>query len=258
MKLISQIREMRTKAARHLAARNLSLPAMAWVSIAALAAAAGLTACENVAGFTQPTLVRVIDASYSAPAINVKVEGALVAGNIGQGSITSYATLPASVNAAVGVTAVTGGATLITTSGVLLAGHQHSVFLTDNGAAPSHYEVTFLEDQEAAAAAGHSAFRFLNQATKTGAVDVYMMPSGATLANTLPLVTGLAVGATAGYINFTSQTVTMVVTPTGLTTPAYTSAALALTGGEVRTALIVDTQLTSNPPLQVYMASDVN
>jgi len=89
-------------------------------------------------------------------------------------------------------------------------------------------------------------------------VDVYMVPGGDTLADTIPLVTALPVGATAGYISFTSQTVTMVITPTGVVTPKYSSQPLALTGGEVRTVLIVDTQLTSNPPVEVFVANDVN
>jgi hypothetical protein len=66
------------------------------------------------------------------------------------------------------------------------------------------------------------------------------------------------VGATAGYASFTSQTVTLVITPAGLTTPKYTSTALALTGGEVRTVVIVDSQLTSDPPVNVVIVSDVN
>jgi len=254
-----KMRAMKTDRNRRLkGARHWSLPSLAMTAAASLALALGLTACENVASYTQPSLVRVIDASYIAPAVDVEVEGALIANNIGQGTITPYGTLPASTNALIQVTAATGGAALVTSNGTLLAGHQHSVFLTDNGAAPTSYEVTVLEDQQIPAAAGHSAFRFLNQAPKTGAVDVYMIPSGATMANTIPLVTALPVGATAGYISFTSQTVTMVITPTGLTTPKYTSTPLALTGGEVRTVLIVDTQLTSNPPVEVFMANDVN
>jgi hypothetical protein len=66
------------------------------------------------------------------------------------------------------------------------------------------------------------------------------------------------VGATAGYISITSQTVTMVITPTGVLTPKYTSMALNLTGSDVYTVLIVDTQLTSNPPVEVFMANDVD
>ena len=239
-------------------ARHLTLPRLAIAAAASLALAFGLSACENVATYTQPSLVRVIDASYIAPAVNVTVEGTILAGNIGQGSITPYGTLTASTNAQIKVTAATGGKALVTTNGTLLPGHQHSIFLTDNGAAPTSYEVTILEDQQVAAAGGHSAFRFLNQAPKTGAIDVYMIPSGTTIANTIPIVTALPVGATAGYISFNSQTVTMVIVPTGLLTPKYTSAVMALTGGEVRTILMVDTQLTSNPPVAVFMANDVD
>ena len=190
--------------------------------------------------------------------MNVTVEGTLLAANIGEGTITAYGTLPASADAVIKVTAGTGGTTLVSADGTLLAGHQHSVFLTDNGAAPTSYTVTVLEDQQVAAEGRHSAFRFLNQAPKAGAWDIYMVPSGNTLADTIPLVTALPVGSTAGYISFVSQTVTMVITPTGLTTPKYTSTPLALTGGEVRTVLIVDTQLTSNPPVEVFTANDVN
>ncbi len=234
--------------------RRLLLPGLAILTVVSLALA--LSACENVATYTQPSLVRVIDASYVAPAINVTAENVLLAANIGQGTITPYATVPATNDALISITATTGGKSLVTTSGTLLAGHQHSIFLTDNGAAPNGYQVTILEDQQVPAAQGHSAFRFLNQAPKTGPVDVYMIPSGTTLANTIPIVTALPVGGTAGYISFNSQTVTMVITPTGETTPKYTSQPLTLIGGEARTVLIVDTQLTSNPPVEVFMADD--
>jgi hypothetical protein len=64
------------------------------------------------------------------------------------------------------------------------------------------------------------------------------------------------VGGTAGYISFTSQSVTMIITPTGTLTPKYTSLVLPLTGGEVRTVVIVDSQLTNNPPVQVVVTND--
>lgn len=239
-------------------ARRLALPRLVLVAAVSLAAALGFSACENVASFTQPSLVRVIDASYIAPAVNVVVEGTLLAGNIGEGYISAYGTLPASSNALIKVTAATGGAALVTANATLAAGHQHSVFLTDNGAATNSYTVTVLEDQQTAAASGHSAFRFINQAPKTGALDIYMIPTGTTMANAIPLITDLLVGSTAGYTSFSSQTVTMVIVPTGAITPKYTSTAMALTGGEVRTVMIIDSQLTSNPPVSVVVANDVN
>ena len=238
--------------------RVWALPQLATLAAASLTAALTLSSCTNVAGFSQPSLIRVIDASYIAPAANVTVEGTLFAGNIGEGYISNYGTVAPSPAAIINVTQATGGAALVTASASLNPGAQHSAFLTDNGSTPTLYSLTVLEDQQVPAAAGHSAFRFLNQAPRTGAVDVYMVPGSATLADTIPLCTALAVGATCGYVSFASQAVTMVITPTGTVTPKFTSTALGLTGGEVRTVVIVDSQLTSNPPVQVVIAKDVD
>ena len=239
-------------------ARQLTLPGLAVAAALSLALAFSLSGCVNVATFTQPTLVRVIDASYVAPPINVLVEGNSIAGNAGQGTITPYATLPASLDAPIKIASAATGDSLTTTSNPLLTGHQYSVFLTDLAGTPSGYTVSVLTDQQISAPTGHSAFRFLNQAIATGPVDVYMIPTGVTLANSKPIVADLPVGASNNYIDFNSQTVTLVVTPAGKATPTYTSPAIYLVGGEVRTVLLVDAQLTTNPPIQAFFANDVN
>jgi Domain of unknown function (DUF4397) len=238
--------------------RALKLPQLAAAAGLSTALALGLSSCTNVAGFTPTSLVRVVDASYIAPAVNVYIENTLFAGNIGQGYISNYGTAKPSPAAQIKVTQATGGVTLVAAAATLNAGMQHSVFLTDNGASPTAYIVTVLEDQQTPAAAGHSAFRFLNQAPRTGAVDVYMVPGSTTLANTIPLCTALPAGSTCGYVSFASATVTMVITPAGTVTPKFTSTSLALSGGEVRTVVIVDSQLTNDPPVQVVIAKDVD
>jgi hypothetical protein len=238
--------------------KNWNNTLLALVAAGSLAVALGLTACTQVAGFSAPSLVRVIDASYIAPAVNVTVESVPIADNIGQGTITPYGSITPTNGTGVQIAAATGGSTMVETTASFLAGKQQSVFLTDNGAATHEYIVTVLEDQSIAAPSGESSFRFLNQAPKTGAVDIYMVPSGTTLVNSVPLVSDLPVGSTAGYVTFNSKTVTMVVTPAGSTKAKYTSKAIALTGGEVRTALIMDTQLTANPAVNVFLAGDVN
>jgi hypothetical protein len=241
----------------HRTGRALKLLQLAAAAGLSTALALGLSSCTNVAGFSPTSLVRVIDASYIAPAVNFYVENTLFAGNIGQGYISNYGTAKPSPAAQIKVTQATGGATLVAAAATLNAGMQHSVFLTDNGASPTAYIVTVLQDQQTPAAAGHSAFRFLNQAPRTGAVDVYMVPGSTTLANTIPLCTALPVGSTCGYVSFASATVTMVITPAGTITPKFTSTSLALSGGEVRTVVIVDSQLTNDPPVQVVIAKDV-
>jgi hypothetical protein len=238
--------------------RALKLPQLAAAAGLSTVLALGLSSCTNVAGFTPTSLVRVVDASYIAPAVNVYIESTLFAGNIGQGYISNYGTAKPSPAAQIKVTQATGGATLVAAAATLNAGMQHSVFLTDNGASPTAYIVTVLEDQQTPAAAGHSAFRFLNQAPRTGAVDVYMVPGSTTLANTIPLCTALPAGSTCGYVSFASATVTMVITPAGTVTPKFTSTSLSLSGGEVRTVVIVDSQLTNDPPVQVVIAKDVD
>ncbi len=125
----------------------MTLPKLAGAAAASLALALGLSACQNVASFKPSSLVRVIDASYTAPAVNVYVANEMLAANIGQGIISNYGTLAPSAAALIKVTAATGGAALVTTTGTLLAGAQHSVFLTDNGASATGYVVTVLEDQ---------------------------------------------------------------------------------------------------------------
>ncbi len=239
-------------------ARRLTLHELAMAAVVSLALAFSLSGCVNVATYTQPTLIRVIDASYVAPPINVLVEGDSIAGNVGQGSISPYATLPASLDASIKIANAATGDSLTTTSNPLLAGHQYSVFLSDLAGTPSGYTVSVLTDQQISAPTGHSEFRFLNQAIATGSVDVYMIPSGVTLANSKPIVADLPVGASNNYIDFSSQTVTLVVTPAGKATPTYTSPAIYLVGGEVRTVLLVDAQLTTNPPIQAFFANDVN
>jgi hypothetical protein len=231
--------------------RGLALAALAAVMVALL-----LSSCENVESTVQRTAVRVIDASYIAPAANFTVNGQTLAANVGSATITSYGTLAPSATAAIDMTGATGGSALLTTSAPLLAGNQYSIFLSDSIGTSTAYLISVLQDQVTPAPTGRADFRFLNQAENAGAVDIYMVPSGAAIANAVPLVTDLPAGGPISYIGFQAQTVTMIVTPTGVTTPAYTSNPIPLAGGEVRTVLIMDAKLTSSPPVTVTMAND--
>lgn len=237
---------------------QLRLPAFVIALLLAFVLSIGLVACQNVATYTQPTVVRVIDASYKAPAVNVNLDSSLFAANIGQGAITPYAILPAKVGALITVTPAAGGAPLISASGSFLPGQQRSILITDNAFIAGAYNIAFLDDQRTASATGQSAFRFINQGLKAGSMDIYIIPDGVTLANAIPVVTNLAPGTVSNYISFLSQPVNLVITAPGATTAKYTSPAISLTGGEVRTVLIMDTKLTTSPPVAVFIGSDVN
>ena len=216
--------------------------------------ALALSACENVASFSQPAAIRVIDASAIAPAANFAVEGQLIAANLGSGIISSYGTLAPSSAAPIDMTATISGAALLTGASPLIAGNQYSIFVSDSVGTQTAYVMTVLQDQQIPAPIGRSAFRFINQAALTGAVDIYMVPASAV--NAVPLLTALPVGGPLSYISFPAQSVTMVVTPTGVASPAFISSTIPLIGGEARTVLIMDSKLTANPPFTVTMADD--
>jgi uncharacterized protein DUF4397 len=241
--------------------KRLTLPMLALLSTVSLAGSLLLAGCQTISGSSTVSLLRIIDASYNAPSLNFYVAGTLLAGNLGQGSITSYASLKPTSSAVVKVTATTSTTALVSSTTSLLANTSHSALISDINAT---YQVTVLEDQATSAPSGHSEFRLLNQAPSTGAVDVYFLSgtSDTVYETAKPVITGLAVGASSGYITIPSSTLYMVIAPTGTTlsdddSTIYTSAAFDLVGGEVRTVLIVDPLLVTEP-VQVYVADDVD
>jgi hypothetical protein len=266
MRISGRISEMTSRfrlGAAQVPGRPTQLPLSAVVAAAGVSLAASLllAGCQTISGSTAVSQLRIIDASYNAPSLNLYVEGTLLAGNLGQGSITSYASLAPTNNATVKVTATTSTKTLVSANASLLVGTSQSALISDIGAV---YQVTVLQDQSTAAPSGHSEFRMLNQAPSTGPVDVYFLAgtSNTVFATAKPVITGLAVGATSGYVTIPSSTLYMVIAPTGTTladnvTTIYTSAAFPLVGGEVRTVLIVDPLLVTEP-VQVYIADDVD
>jgi len=199
------------------------------------------------------TLVRVIDASYSAPSVDVKVGTTEIAADIGAGTFTNYAfLLPENATAYV-YPAKTATATA-EAQGTFEVAQQHSVFITDSAGI---YGAAILADQAVAAPSGFFSIRFLQQASKAGAVDIYLVPSTATLAGTKALFSDVKPQAVEGYVNVPTGMYTLVVTPAGVVTTPYTSAPLTFADGQVRTALIMDAQLTTNPPVNVVIGNDV-
>ena len=214
-----------------------------------------LCGCQTIVS-TAPTqtMVRVIDASYNAPAVDVKVGGTAIAADVGAATFTNYAFLPAE-NATAYVSATGTATPIVQAQGEFEVAQQHSVFITDSGGS---YGAAILADQATAAPAGYFSIRFLQQAVKAGGVDIYLVPGADTLAGTRALFSNARPESVESYVNVPSGMYTLVVTPAGVLTTPYTSAALTFTDGEVRTAVIMDAQLTTNPPVTVVMGDDVN
>lgn len=216
-----------------------------------------LCGCQNIQNSSPAqTLVRVIDASYNAPAVDVKIGTTPIAVNIGAATFTNYAFLPPEpATASIYPTKTTTATASV--AGTFLVGQEHSVFLTDTSGG---YQATLLLDQAVDPPAGYVSLRFLQQAVRTGAVDVYLIPSNGTLAGTKPLLSDVATGTVSAYVNVEAGSYTLAIAPAGDTNAkdVYTSEALQFTAEQVRSVLIMDAQLTTSPPVTITIGNDLN
>ncbi len=225
-------------------------------ALTVLLLAVAFCGCQSVQSSSpSQTEVRVIDASYNAPSINVDVGTTPIATNIGAATFTNYAFLPPQ-NATASVIPVGATKPTATASAELEVAQMHSVFITDttNGG----YSASILLDQAAAAPAGYFSIRFLQQALNAGAVDIYIVPGNSTLADSKPLFANVSPGSVEGYANVLAGSYTIVITPAGSIKTPYSSSQIQFTAGQVRTVLIMDAQLTTNPPVTVTIGDDLN
>ncbi|HTB96865.1 MAG TPA: DUF4397 domain-containing protein [Terracidiphilus sp.] len=222
-----------------------------------------LNGCTTVAGSSPATLVRVIDASKNAPAMDAYVATVPIALNFVSPSVSNYAFLGPGA-ATVNLDPHNSKTPLKQLSGTFAAASQYSIYVTDQG---TTYNAALLTDQSSAAPSGDVSFRFLQQANVTGAVDVYLIPNGSTIADAKPLLAAVAPGTVTPYINVTADTYVIAVAPAGTavtttttttTSPIYMSAATQFSSGQVSTVLILDEQLLNSPPVTILLANDAN
>jgi hypothetical protein len=219
--------------------------------------AAGLAGCQSIAGIQPVSLVRVIDASPDAPPLDLYQNSSVGLYNIGFGTVSSY--IPVAAGAYTHAVFIAGTQQqLAVVRGSLATGSQYTV-LAGNIAA--NLQLTVLQDQSTPAPPGQVALRILDQTTRDGAVDLYLLPSGSTLASLSPLVTGLSFARNTGYIEVPSGTYSIVVVasgtaPGGATSPIYTGSRAIYPSGSARTILLIDQQSPATSGLQVIRADD--
>jgi hypothetical protein len=223
--------------------------------------AAGLAGCQSIAGIQPVSQVRVIDVSPDAPALDIyqnsPQSSSAVLYNIGFGTVSSYIPVPAGANTHAAYVAGTQQQ-LATVRGNFAIGRQYTVLA---GNISASLQMTVLKDQSIPAPTGQVALRFLDQATRTGTVDIYLVPPGSPLSRVSPIDTGLSFSSNTGYINAPSGTYSIVVLPAGAiptsaASPIYTGSQVSYPGGAARTILLIDQQPVTPSGLQVITAND--
>ena len=226
-----------------------------------------LLGCQSLSSTANGPLVRIIDASPDAPGLDIDQNGGAMAYNLGFGTVTSYVPIPSGVST---ITADTAGTkqVLASASATYLERAQYTVLIGDVAA---NLQETVLTDQSLPAPQSQVSLRLLDQATRyTGGVDLYLVPSGASLATATPVLKNLIFGSNSGYINVPAGTYTIELLPTGTptstpatgtnpattATPIYSGPTTVYTAGAVRTILLLDNQVLANPGFQIIIAHD--
>lgn len=216
-----------------------------------------LTGCANVTGSPAVSQVRLIDASPDAPGLDVYQGSGVLAYNLGLGTVTSYVPLtPGNYT----IAANTAGTkqTLAQAAGTFLNGSQYTVLI---GNYANSLQELILKDQAQMAPNGQVNVRFLDQATRIGALDLYLVPSGATILTVKPVLTGVTFNANTGYLSVPAGTYTLVAltagtVPTATVVALYTGTAVNYGNGSAKTIVLIDQQLVAAPGVQAIIAAD--
>jgi hypothetical protein len=203
-----------------------------------LAATALTAACDDDdnTGPEGEARVRVVHASPDAPSVDVLLDDAEVLSDVPYLAASDYLAASADdhnlkVNAA-------GTATTVIDADVTLAdGTDYTVIASGLVA-----EITpiVLVDDNSTPAAGNARVRAIHGAPGAPAVDIYVTAPGADLEAAVPVLTGVAFGDVADYLEVPAGDYQVRVTPVGTKVLAIDSGALTLESGQVRTAIAVD------------------
>jgi hypothetical protein len=226
-------------------------------------ASLALAGCQGI-DLNSPQ-VRIIDASPDAGVLDSYQDNTALAYNLVFGTVTSYVPLASGSYTLAADRAGTRQA-VVASNTTLAPGKQYTAILGNIAAA---MQQTVLLDQSQPAPPGEIELRFVQQATRSGAVDVYLVPHGGKPSSTTPLVVNLGFGANSGYVSVPAGTYAIDVVPTGTT--FVTSTVTLLSGaqveygsGAVRTVVLIDQEILGqqraglSPGVQTLMAADAD
>jgi len=217
-----------------------------------------MVGCQSIDMAPEATAqVRVIAASPDAGTMDFYAGGTALAYGVDFGAASTYVPLsPGNVR----LSANTANTTqmLIASNAPLTAGKQYTAVVTNVAAS---LQETIYADQTTPAPTGDVAVRVIDAATRSGNVDLYMVPAGEKLKATAAVRAGVAFGASTGYVLVPAGTYSLVVVPAGTAPtnqalPLMTGPQTNYAAGAVRTVVLVDHPNPAMPGVDEIVASD--
>jgi hypothetical protein len=236
---------------------HLGRPNASFAALLAAVMTLVLTGCQAIVSSTPEAQVRVIHATPDTPGLDIYQGPNALAFNLDFGAVTSYIALTPGIYT---INADTAGTKQVLSSAktVFSPSTQYTILL---GNSVANLQQLTLTDQNQPAPSGQAALRFINQASRIGAVDIYLVPAGQKLSSVAPLVAGNAFSTNTGYINVLTGTYSLIMLPSG-TAPASTAIAsysgpqITYPSGSARTVILIDQPAVSTPGLKVITAED--
>lgn len=219
------------------------------------------TGCQSISGATTATgvLVRLIDAASSLATYDVFTSQQALAFGVGYYSVTNYAGLgPSSYVVRANIAGTTTQVSAPVTT-QFTTGNDYTVMLPFDF---PNSQPLILQD-ETQSAGGYFDIRFINESRIGGSVDLYAVPNGTNLTESKPLIANAPVTYIGTYLSLQPGTYSFQIVPAGtVITPKtpllFATKNAAFIQGQVRTLVLVDAQLTTSPPVNLLVASDVN
>jgi len=221
-----------------------------------LAATALSAACSDDDDNTGPegeARVRVVHASPDAPSVDVLLDDAEVLSDVPYLASSAYLATSAGDHN-LKVNAAGTASTAIDADVTLADGTDYTVIASDLVAAITPI---VLADDNTAPAAGNARVRAIHGAPSAPAVDIYVTAPGVDLGAATPVLTGVAFGDVADYLEVPAGEYQVRVAPAGTKTVAIDSGALTLESGQVRTAIAVDAP-GGGAPFDLLVLADSN
>jgi hypothetical protein len=222
---------------------------------AALLATLAIAGCDDDDPVAPPATaqLRVVHASPDAPNVDVLVDGAAALTDVPFRAASEYLEVPAG-SRNLEVRAAGSSTVVIDQDASIVAGRAYTVIATGPVASIAPL---VLEDDLASPAAGNVKLRLVHASPTAGNVDIYVTAPGADLATAAPTLTNVPFRAASEYLEVPAGTYRVRITPVGTKTVAIDANGVALTAGQIRTAIAVDAP-GGGAPLGAILLADRN
>lgn len=204
-------------------------------------------------GSDAPARLRVVHASPDAPNVDVYVDSNVVAQNV------PYATASQYLDASSGTHTIkitpAGSTTAVTSLSQNFSSKTDYTALAVGDV--SNISILALQDDNTAPASGQIKLRVVHASPSAGPVDIYVTAPGTDINTETPTLTNVRFKGVSQYLAVPAGSYEVRVTPTGTKIVAIDSGTVALSAGQIRTAVALDAA-GGGTPLQAIVLSDLN